>query len=1157
MSATRTQPPAGPGPSGAERRAHPRYSLRLPATLDAAGLVNAGELRDFCLGGMYLRLAAPWRPDPGVEVTVRCALPGGGELPFRARVARRDAHGVGLVLLDPDPGALRRLLDLARTGRRPRPQGREGPADPAARREALALVRQRLEAVAGAMGRDLAEAARQALLEASRKATHYVQAQTLAHAAERLGGAAEELQRRFQARLLAAQVEGEVPPPQDEGGEVELRLLDEAALDRWLVATELAARVEARHALALGELEQRIQALLAAGEEPLALGPGPYAHALIQALDETLGALGLPHGEAGPVCRRAAGQVLEERLGACYERLNEELARRGVGYRLRPAAPPSPAPRRPSPDPASRTPSATSSGAAPAAAPRGEALYTVAATLGGLLRRVRPGAAPTAAPAPAVPPADPGEVAALLGRLDAEGEAGGDVGGGLRPALLVQRLRRLLAESGDGPPRPLPPREERILEVGGHLLDQLERDEALPREALPWVRRLELPLLRLALQEPTVLTDRGHPARAVMDGLGRLGLDDALELGALRQEVERALERLRADAADPQALRRSLEGLWRRLEALLRIHERAYRANLAEVVAACEAGRAELLAVTGAGTAPATAESSGDASEAGRRRARRLRRGQWLLVEPPEGGAPRRLRLAWVSRDKDRFVLVNGKGLHAGTLDLDAMAAALERGRARPLEGAEEPALDRAQYRLLQEMHRKLLHATTHDPLTGLAHRKEFLRRLRRALGAGGGEGGAGGDALVHLDLGRLETANAVLGYEATDRLLAQVGRVLRRWLEEGEPAGRIGSHEFAVLLRGCPPGRALDRTRELVEACTRACRLEAGPGAGLTPRAGLAPVEPGECDPSALMEAAEMACRAAWEAGAPVQVFHPDDARIRERRRLVTLLAQVDRALEEGRLGLRWQPILPLVDPSLPRHGELLLSVADEHGRPIPPQDFVLVAERHRRMPAIDRWVVREALAWLARHGERAAPLGTVGINLSGASVGDETFLAFLMRQVEELRPPMERVCFEITETAGIASLSDAGHFIEEVKRTGCTFALDDFGSGLSSYAYLKRLPVDLLKIDGAFVREMDRSPEDEAVVRSITEIAHFLGKRVVAEHVEGEGVLERLRAIGVDYGQGWALGRPRPLAACLEEAMEDAAPAAGAALSRAAPGS
>ncbi|RMD78529.1 MAG: DUF1631 family protein [Gammaproteobacteria bacterium] len=756
------------------------------------------------------------------------------------------------------------------------------------------------------------------------------------------------------------------------------------------------------------------------------------------------------------------------------------------------------------------------------------------------------------APPPDAPAAPREELLGLLDRLAAAPE-----GAALRPAQLLEGLRRRLAQGPQGPRR-LPPAEEGILEVGGQLLERLEADEALGPQSLPWLRRLELPLLKLALHDPGVLTDPRHPARRVVDELARLdpGAEGELALGALRREVEQALEALRRGSADPAALARTLEQVRRRLDALLRVHRQAFRANLAEVVSACEAGRPEVLAATGL-----AATGTGEAVAAGepwRQRARRLRRDQWLLVDPGDGTAPRRLRLAWVSRDKDRFVLVDGKGLHALTLDLPGMAAALAQGRARPLEGAEEPPLERAQLRLLQDLHRRLLHATTHDPLTGLANRKEFQRRLRRALG----DGAVRGDALVHLDLGALDTANALLGYEGTDRLLAQVARVLARELGEGELAGRIGSHEFGLFLRGCPPAEALDRTRALVETARRACRLWEGQQVGLSPRAGLVPVEPGECDAAALLQAAEAACRTAWEAGAPVQVFHQDDRRIQEHRRVVALLAQVDQALAEGRLGLRWQPIVPLLagpaGGSLPLHGELLLAVRDAHGRPIPPQDFVLVAERYRRMPAIDRWVVSEALGWLARQGERAAALGTLGINLSGASVGDEAFLAFLLEEVERLRPPMERVCFEITETAGIASLSDAGQFIEEVKRTGCSFALDDFGSGQSSYAYLRELPVDLLKIDGSFVREMDRSPEDEAVVRSVTEIAHFLGKRVVAEHVERPEVLARLRELGVDYGQGYLLGRPCALERAVAEApgtVAGAAPGRPAALSPAAP--
>jgi EAL domain-containing protein (putative c-di-GMP-specific phosphodiesterase class I) len=181
--------------------------------------------------------------------------------------------------------------------------------------------------------------------------------------------------------------------------------------------------------------------------------------------------------------------------------------------------------------------------------------------------------------------------------------------------------------------------------------------------------------------------------------------------------------------------------------------------------------------------------------------------------------------------------------------------------------------------------------------------------------------------------------------------------------------------------------------------------------------------------------------------------------------------------------------------------------------------------------MPAIDRWVIRTTFAWMAENKDKVDAMGGVAINLSGRSLIDDTFKDFILEEVQKTGASMDRVCFEVTETAGIDNLTDAAEFILDMKKSGCTFALDDFGSGLSSYAYLKNLPVDFLKIDGAFVKEMDRNPSDFAVVKSISEIGHFMGKKIIAEYVENETILGMLREIGVDYAQGYVIDKPRRL--------------------------
>ncbi len=297
---------------------------------------------------------------------------------------------------------------------------------------------------------------------------------------------------------------------------------------------------------------------------------------------------------------------------------------------------------------------------------------------------------------------------------------------------------------------------------------------------------------------------------------------------------------------------------------------------------------------------------------------------------------------------------------------------------------------------------------------------------------------------------------------------------------------------------------------------------------------AGLVPVKRDSKTVTALLQAAEASCRVARGKGKNyVQLYHSDDMELSRHTQITKWAARIDEALDEDRLALRLQPIVCIADDVRHvQHSEVLLSLRDEQGEFTSPADFIVAAEQLRRMPAVDRWVIEHAFRWMVDNPDKLAATGGFAINLSGASMNEEGFADFILAQARKLQVPMDKVCFEVTETAGIANLSDASEFILAVKAVGSTFALDDFGSGLSSYAYLKNLPVDFLKIDGVFVKDMHENPYDYAIVKSITEIGHFMGKKIIAEYVESDVILGMLRAIGVDYAQGYATGRPRPLA-------------------------
>jgi EAL domain-containing protein (putative c-di-GMP-specific phosphodiesterase class I) len=248
-------------------------------------------------------------------------------------------------------------------------------------------------------------------------------------------------------------------------------------------------------------------------------------------------------------------------------------------------------------------------------------------------------------------------------------------------------------------------------------------------------------------------------------------------------------------------------------------------------------------------------------------------------------------------------------------------------------------------------------------------------------------------------------------------------------------------------------------------------------------------------------------------------------------RRREMQWAARINAALEEGRFELFRMPILPLQVPETGAHYELLLRMRDENGRIVAPDSFIAAAERYGITPSIDRWVVENALRWLVSEADERARLAMCSINLSGQSLGDDKFLPYVIDQFHRSGLDASKICFEITETAAVASFSQANRFIQALKELGCKFALDDFGTGLSSFGYLKHFPVDYLKIDGSFVREILHDPIDREMVRSINEIGHLTGKQTIAEFAENAEIIQMLRNIGVDFAQGYGVAQPQRL--------------------------
>ncbi|MEO1767903.1 EAL domain-containing protein [Thiobacter aerophilum] len=418
----------------------------------------------------------------------------------------------------------------------------------------------------------------------------------------------------------------------------------------------------------------------------------------------------------------------------------------------------------------------------------------------------------------------------------------------------------------------------------------------------------------------------------------------------------------------------------------------------------------------------------------------------------------------------------------------------------------------------------------SHDPLTGLLNRHEFERRLAHLADRGRIRGES--HVLLYLDLDQFKLVNDTCGHLAGDELLRQLAAVLPARLRPQDTLARLGGDEFGVLL----PGATVTQGEAVAEALRQAIAefRFVWRDKTFTVGASMGLVELGaDCgDLPALLAAADTACYMAKERGRNrVFVHRASDAEVRRRYGEIEWVNQLTRAFEENRFLLYFQEIHPLPLGQTCRRREILLRMLDEEGRLVPPMAFIPAAERYNLMPTLDRWVVRNTFAWLAQNREALCPEAVLSINLSGQSLGDEDFADFVLDQLKQQYIEARHVCFEITETAAITNLSRALRLMNTLRAVGCAFSLDDFGSGMSSFAYLKNLPVDSLKIDGAFVRDMLTDPVDFAMVEAIARIGHVMGLATIAEYVENDETVRHLTALGVDYAQGYGVHRPEPL--------------------------
>ncbi len=439
-------------------------------------------------------------------------------------------------------------------------------------------------------------------------------------------------------------------------------------------------------------------------------------------------------------------------------------------------------------------------------------------------------------------------------------------------------------------------------------------------------------------------------------------------------------------------------------------------------------------------------------------------------------------------------------------------------------------------------LHTEMSHRATHDALTGLSNREEFKHRLDLRLASLRPQQTE--DGVLFIDLDRFKMVNDACGHHAGDQLLREVGQLLGASLHPSDTLARLGSDEFGLILHERQQQEALRVAEQLCARLDSYRFVFSGQRFHIGASVGLVMLNGRWSSAGAVLQAADSARYVAKTMGSHrIHLYHESDCDIEAHRDQMHWMQRLDRALDEDQLRLYWQRIVPLRQDVLPRgiKGEILLRL-QEGEELLAPQKLLQAAERFGMSGRVDRWVIGAALDWLEQHRGALDGIAELAINLSGQSVGDKAFHHFLIDQLERRHLPAGKLVFEITETAAIANIDETRTLIKTLQRLGVKVALDDFGSGMSSFGYLKSLPVDYLKIDSQFIRGLAQDAYDQVAVQAICSVAQVTGKLTIAEGIEDAEVETLLRDYAVDFGQGYHWHRPEPLETVLLQAIADA---------------
>jgi len=1186
---------------GAERRAFKRFPVKLEATVTGLHGPYACTVRDFCIGGMFLALNDSDASSGNVEneaISIVCKVPFEGQLKdvaFSGYVVRNIGNGFALRFVDPDLASLQLLQDYAKQAPvenqtaevHPPSQYTSKLFNNKSAEKLLCFCEKTVRSYADILITRFYQGVADYLFELSKvtrdvaEQNNYFEAlKTINSTRETVRGEFTDMVERHLAEYSPTQMQRAA-----DGAEKmsynSLSIVEDDAFDDWLADTATIDSIETRYREELAAMERRLSVLfdVEIKNENNPFGPGVFSRSFHQVVKP----LGMRH-KVNLACYTVFRDVLLDRLGTLYDRLNEYFIENGVlpviEYKM--AKPVS----EPESEKKVSTPVAANLGAAVESVDnnivgtRGtdeqaldddqayhpkhsdQDLYQLFGDLRELQQQLtrqvgrqetkEPGSEATSSslapnvdgPADDQSSEDPVEdfnltdIASALSKLEPISEKG-IAARGARDyreeviQLLSNENQPQVGGAADNQclDKAIGVRESQIMDVASNLFHTMSIDQQISKKVHQWIDELELPLLKMAITDDALFTDRNHLVRQVVNKIAQLEVlaEEADEGGqsAVRDAIGWIIDLVNEEFdGSTEVFARAVQ----QLDLLLRVQGRTYSSNLEKVISISREEEARLLASGQPLPLAEWNEVEPQEKAMWLKRVRRLKEGDWVVFNEGDS-SQQRLRIAWIAAQTQRIVFVNVLGVRADVLDFITLARNLYQGNAQVLDNADEPAMDRAQYSMLQELHSQLLHQSTHDQLTGLMNRREFEARLEDMLYEAKHENSRHVVCFIGLD--KFSVINNVCGYAGGDQLLREISVMLGERLEERGAIARLGSDEFGLLIQNC----TLDDSLDFIEDCLdelQEYRLDwNGKRLGIGCSVGLVPLSRRSENASDVLQSAESSCGVAKEMGGNrIQVYHSAHAGLSRRKQVMEWAAQIDRILDEESLFLRCQSIVPVnKETHAKQHYEILLGVLDLDGANISTPEFIEAAERYNRMQDVDRWVVKNALRWISQHGITMENVEMFSINLSGLSVNDDSFLKFIIEQIETSKVPVEKICFEVTETAGVGNLTDASEFICQLKKTGCQFSLDDFGTGMSSYAYLKNLPVDFLKIDGAFVKDMASNKSDYAVVKSICEIGHFMGLEVIAEYVENNEILELLREIGVDYAQGFGIEKPHPL--------------------------